>query len=125
MRVTTDLDTEIGLRLRQARHAKGLTQSDLAQLIKISFQQIQKYENGSNRISATRLLHISKSLGVPVTYFYDDLGEPDLTVRTPSLPDRVMRSARILDDIPDGDVKDQIFMLLKALGKDVSHEYIR
>jgi len=117
MGVTSELDIEIGQRLRRARLSKGLTQQALAKKVGISFQQIQKYENGSNRISSSRLLVVVGTLSVPITYFFDELGGPDFEPEVNELPDRVMRVARMLNDMPDGDVKDQIYLLIKSLGK--------
>jgi len=117
MGVASELDIEIGQRLRRARLSKGLTQQGLAERIGISFQQVQKYENGSNRISSSRLLGIVRTLEIPITYFFDELGDDDFVSEENELPDRVMRVARMLNDMPDGDVKDQVFMLIKSLGK--------
>ncbi len=117
MGVTSELDIEIGQRLRRARLSKGLTQQGLAEQIGISFQQVQKYENGSNRVSSSRLLGIVGKLGIPITYFFDELGGDDFVPEENELPDRVMRVARMLNDMPDGDVKDHIFLLIKSLNK--------
>ena len=117
MGVTSELDIEIGQRLRKARLSKGLTQQGLAEKIGISFQQVQKYENGSNRISSSRLLGVSGELGIPITYFFDELGGGDSSPDESELPDRVMRVARMLNDMPDGEVKDHIFLLIKSLRK--------
>jgi transcriptional regulator with XRE-family HTH domain len=57
----------------------GMSQERLGELLGITFQQVQKYEKGSNRVSASRLFQISRVLGVPIQYFYDELkteGEP-------------------------------------------------
>ena len=58
--------------MRLRRNELGLTQSDLANRLEISFQQVQKYEKGGNRISASRLKAISGILGVPVSYFFPE-----------------------------------------------------
>ncbi len=52
---------------------QGLNQSQLGDALGLTFQQVQKYERGSNRISASRLFHLSKILDVPVSYFYEDM----------------------------------------------------
>jgi DNA-binding XRE family transcriptional regulator len=64
------IDIHIGVRLRQRRVLLGITQEVLAQRIGISFQQMQKYEIGENRISAARLFRLSQLLDVPVTWFF-------------------------------------------------------
>ncbi len=65
------IDEHIGTRLRQRRALLGMTQEKLAEAVGITFQQVQKYENGANRISAGRLLEFSTILDVAVDYFYD------------------------------------------------------
>lgn len=69
------LDEHIGARLRQRRALLGMTQEKLADAVGITFQQVQKYENGANRISAGRLFEFSAILEVPVDYFYDGAKE--------------------------------------------------
>jgi transcriptional regulator with XRE-family HTH domain len=66
------LDQEVGARIRFQRLSVGMSQEKLADLLGITFQQIQKYEKGANRIGAGRLLEISRALGVPITFFYED-----------------------------------------------------
>jgi transcriptional regulator with XRE-family HTH domain len=63
-------DAEIGQRVRALRLQRGLSQTELGQLISVTFQQVQKYEKGTNRISAGRLQRIAEVLGVPVAYFF-------------------------------------------------------
>lgn len=71
-----DLNIQIGKRIRKQRKIRNKSQTDLGQAIGITFQQIQKYENGVNRVSAATLYSIAKVLGVPITYFYGDV--PDI-----------------------------------------------
>ena len=68
-----DVDLHIGKRLRGRRKLLGLTQQQLALVVGVRFQQIQKYECGANRVSAARLWTLAQVLGVPVGYFYDGL----------------------------------------------------
>ena len=74
------IDVHVGRRLRQRRRLLGLTQEKLAQAVDIRFQQIQKYESGSNRISASRLWSLAKALDVSITYFFEGMNgsEPKL-----------------------------------------------
>ena len=65
------IDSQIGERLRDRRVALGMTQSDLAEKLDLSYQQLQKYETASNRISAGRLWQIAKILQVEPSYFFD------------------------------------------------------
>ncbi len=122
MGVTNNLDAEIGRRLRQARLAENLTQSGLADRIGISFQQVQKYENGTNRVSSSRLWAVANALNIPVTYFFEELEQTDITPGAGfddenTLPDRTIRVARMLNEIPDGVVKDNVFDLIKAFSR--------
>lgn len=67
------IDHHVGKRLRQRRRVLGLTQQRLAEDVNIRFQQIQKYESGANRISASRLWALARALDVPVSYFFEGL----------------------------------------------------
>ncbi len=70
-----EIDLHIGKRLRRRRKNLGLTQHQLADMVGVRFQQIQKYECAANHISANRLWLIAQALDVPVNYFYDGLAE--------------------------------------------------
>ena len=65
------IDTYVGSRLRARRRLLGITQEKLGDALGLTFQQVQKYERGSNRISASRLFELSKILNVPITYFFE------------------------------------------------------
>ena len=69
------VDVHVGKRVRHRRWMTGMTQQQLAERVGIKFQQIQKYETGMNRISASRLWDIASALQVPVAFFFDGLGE--------------------------------------------------
>jgi transcriptional regulator with XRE-family HTH domain len=66
------VDRRVGSRIRRRRGAVGLSQEKLAKQIGITFQQIQKYENGSNRVGSGRLQEIANVLNVPISYFFAD-----------------------------------------------------
>ncbi|ABV94508.1 putative transcriptional regulator [Dinoroseobacter shibae DFL 12 = DSM 16493] len=68
------VDVHVGKRVRHRRWMVGMTQQQLADKVGIKFQQIQKYETGMNRVSASRLWEIASSLGVPVSFFFEGLG---------------------------------------------------
>jgi len=70
-----EMDVHVGQRLRVRRALLGLSQEKLAEAIGLTFQQIQKYERGTNRVSAGRLFELSKVLDVPVGYFFDQFGQ--------------------------------------------------
>lgn len=71
-----EIDVHVGSRLRVRRTLLGISQDKLAGAIGITFQQIQKYERGLNRISAGRLYQFSRILDIPVSYFYENLSVP-------------------------------------------------
>jgi transcriptional regulator with XRE-family HTH domain len=68
-------DREVGRRIRLRRQELGVSQTKLGDALKVSFQQVQKYEKGINRVSAGRLQQIAHVLQVPIMFFYDDLGK--------------------------------------------------
>jgi transcriptional regulator with XRE-family HTH domain len=68
------IDVYVGSRIRLQRIMRGLTQSELAELVGISFQSVQKYERGENRVSASRLHEFAAALGVNEQYFFDGVG---------------------------------------------------
>jgi transcriptional regulator with XRE-family HTH domain len=71
------IDVHVGSRLRMRRQIIGMSQEKLGELLGITFQQVQKYEKGTNRISASRLYYAAKVLGVPVQAFFEDLPNVD------------------------------------------------
>jgi len=71
------VDAHVGKKIRQRRWMVGQTQQQLAESVGIKFQQIQKYETGMNRVSASRLWEIAEALDVPVAYFFDGLGQAE------------------------------------------------
>lgn len=71
------VDVHVGRKIKQMRALRRLSQTDVAQKLNLSFQQIQKYEIGSNRVAASRLYELSKIFGVPTSYFFDGLPDDD------------------------------------------------
>jgi len=67
-----NFNTHLGKKLRMRRLSLGLTQTKVAQAINVTFQQIQKYEKGTNGVSSSRLMQLSTFLKVPIIYFYED-----------------------------------------------------
>lgn len=67
------IDVHVGQRLRQRRMLVGMSQERLGDTVDLTFQQIQKYERGSNRMGASRIFRFSQVLAVPVSYFYDEM----------------------------------------------------
>jgi transcriptional regulator with XRE-family HTH domain len=77
------IDVHVGSRIRMRRQLINMSQERLGELLGITFQQVQKYEKGANRISASRMFFTAKTLGVPVQFFFEGLpgGEGDAVLR--------------------------------------------
>lgn len=73
--MVTDIDVHLGKRVRRRRRMLSLTQQQLAAAVGVRFQQVQKYECGGNKISASRLWRLAQALDVPVSYFYEGFAE--------------------------------------------------
>jgi transcriptional regulator with XRE-family HTH domain len=69
------IDVHVGTRLRLRRTLMGMSQERLGEALGLTFQQVQKYERGVNRVSASRLFDLSRVLDVPISFFYDDMPE--------------------------------------------------
>lgn len=94
--MTDNTDLHVGKRLRRRRRLLSMTQQELANEVGVRFQQIQKYECGANRVTASRLFELSKALHVSVQYFFDGLLRD-------GLPERVANDVEGLD----GDLMSQ------------------
>jgi len=92
------IDLHVGKRLRRRRRLLGLTQQQLAESIGIRFQQIQKYECGANRVTASRLYELAVALNVPVNYFFEGLQQAATSPTAPGAPanDRDLIAADVL-----------------------------
>jgi transcriptional regulator with XRE-family HTH domain len=113
------IDRLVGWRVRLFRTSQGLSQSRLAEDLGITFQQVQKYENGTNRISASRLFEISRLLGVSVTELYAGAEEAgigsikdDVDTRPSVLDHKIIRA---LSRIGDDHVKRKVLALIDTL----------
>jgi transcriptional regulator with XRE-family HTH domain len=127
------IDTAIGSRLRLRRLAMGFSQETLARALGITFQQIQKYERGTNRIFASRLFHLAQVLRVPVGYFFQGIPVEDET-RPPEAAgcdggagadDQVgallgksdtLKLIQAYNRISDPSVRRQIYALVRTVG---------
>jgi len=96
--MTHPVDVHVGQKIRQRRWMIGMTQQQLAQQVGIKFQQIQKYETGANRVSASRLWDIAEVLGVPISCFFEGINdsEDEQAPRTPR-PEELMMNREALD----------------------------
>ncbi len=99
------VDVHVGKGVRSRRILRGMTQAVLAEQIGLTFQQLQKYESGANRISASRLWEIAQILDVPVASFFDGIepgasGTEDLP-EIRSLPDaEMLETAKVVQELP-------------------------
>ncbi len=116
-------DAEIGKRVRTLRLQRGLSQTELGALINVTFQQVQKYEKGTNRISAGRLQRIAEVMTVPVSFFfagYDD--KPKASAPSPVdvefsflQTEGALRLARAYARIKQPSVRLQLLRLTEAI----------
>jgi transcriptional regulator with XRE-family HTH domain len=111
--MTHPVDIHVGHRLRHLRVLRGMTQTDVAQGLDISFQQVQKYELGRNRISASKIFDIAKILNVPPAYFFEGLGETGGS--GPVIDDDTARIAATVSKIKDERVKSRLMAFIDAV----------
>ena len=74
------VDLHVGMRVRLRRRAVNISQERLAEALGLTFQQVQKYERGLNRVSASKLYDIARTLSAPISYFFEGLASPDAEV---------------------------------------------
>jgi len=129
------IDVHVGARMRLRRTLLGLSQEKLGELIGLTFQQIQKYERGANRVSCSRLFDLSRALEIPISYFFEDMPEEvqnlspvqmgreppqdDLPAAEtdPRLRRETLELVRNYYSISDPDVRRRIYDLAKALSE--------
>lgn len=92
------IDIHVGARLRLRRNMAGLSQEQLGRASGLTFQQIQKYERGINRMGASRLFQLSRLLDVPVAYFFDDM-------TSALMPGMAEGGQQTLEDTPQGEAE--------------------
>ncbi len=111
------VDVHVGKRIRHRRWMIGMTQQQLADKVGIKFQQIQKYETGANRVSASRLWDIAQALGVPVSFCFEglDTAVPNAHVDGDMLSDKeALQLVRAYYAMPEAQ-RRQIFELARVL----------
>ncbi|ARC89686.1 helix-turn-helix domain-containing protein [Rhodovulum sp. MB263] len=91
------VDVHVGKRIRHRRWMVGMTQQQLAERVGIKFQQIQKYETGMNRVSASRLWDIADALEVPVSFFFEGLDGRSAEQSTSGMPDDLLSDKEALE----------------------------
>lgn len=114
---STPFDQYIGERVRLARQSRGLSQDALGRHVGLTFQQVQKYERGYNRISAGRLYQMSVVLSLDVTFFFDGLERPDAIAIKPQKDEAASLFAAV-SSIKDSRVRKQLMALITALAAD-------
>ncbi len=127
------VDVHVGARVKQRRKLLGLTQTNLGDAIGLTFQQVQKYERGVNRIGASRLPALARVLDVPVNFFFEDmppevaasLSAPKRRGKAKKLPRHApdpmakretLEFVRAYYEIEDADVRKGVYQLTKAMG---------
>jgi transcriptional regulator with XRE-family HTH domain len=112
-------DTDIGKRVREQRLAKGMSQMQLATHLGVTFQQIQKYENGMNRIGSGRLQRIAEALNVPVAHFFKSDGNSPALTPSPAEDLAIEGAERLLQAfrrIADNESRRALLQIAKYLG---------
>jgi transcriptional regulator with XRE-family HTH domain len=116
---TRPIDQHVGERIRLRRTERGLTQEQLADALAVSYQQVQKYETGANRISAGRIYEIARKLEVEIGYFFDGLDAGEAEAAVPLEHGGRQRSAielvRKFAQIEDAEVRAAIAGLVKTI----------
>ena len=112
----TDIDKQVGARIRARRQALQISQTALAGAAGITFQQIQKYEKGLNRVSTSRLAQIAETLKVPVAYLFEGL---DGTAAAPNLlaDPQIAKLLSAFTAIDSEDLRQALVDMALALGK--------
>ncbi len=123
IRKPSSVDVHVGGRVRVRRRLINMTQETLADLIAVTFQQVQKYERGSNRISASKLFAIAEALEVPISYFFDGLEETtgegsdngsEQTIQGFLRTSEGLELARLFPKIARGPLRRRILELVRA-----------
>lgn len=127
-RTPNPVDLHVGARIRMRRKLLGVSQERLAEQLHLTFQQVQKYERGANRVSASKLYEIARALEAPVSYFFDGLADTggaaegqELTgefVHDLVMTPEGMELAAMFPRIKRGRVRRRVLDLVKALAED-------
>ena len=115
---TNSHDVEVGQRIRARRMAQGMSQTELGQMLGVTFQQVQKYEKGVNRVGAGRLVRVAKSLDVPVSFFFGATdGDSEDTRAILGFLDTSysLRLLRAFSRIPPGGVQRAVVELVETI----------
>ena len=119
------VDIAVGKRVRGRRILMGLSQERLGDDLGVTFQQVQKYERGANRVSASRLYEISKVLDVPPSYFFEEIMESDgidytgddTSAADPMTKRETLELVRAYYKIVDPKIRQELCSLIRSLGQ--------
>lgn len=109
------VDKHVGERVRDRRLERGVTQQELAAAMGISYQQVQKYENGANRISCGRLALLAEALGVEPGFFFEGRPSQRATIELGGVSEETVQIARDLGSLADPRVRKSLRSLVRAL----------
>lgn len=122
--VPNPIDVHVGGRIRMRRLLLGMNQETLANALDLTFQQVQKYEGGANRVSASRLSAMAEILGVPISYFFGDLrpDEAELSPEDKAWRDQLQRPEtieliRLYYAISDPKIRRQFFEMTQSVAQ--------
>jgi len=134
--IPSPVDVHVGARVRVRRTLLGMNQTKLGDAIGVSFQQVQKYENGANRISASRLFGLSRMFDVPIEYFFDDMPtavaasspalggggakEPPSYEPSPMAKRETLKLVHAYYKIRDPQIRKRLYELTRAIGAGAS-----
>ena len=126
------IDLHVGARIRMRRRMQGVSQERLADALGLTFQQVQKYERGANRVSASKLYEIATNLKTPAAYFFEGLAEPseeedsagaEQSIHAFLMTPEGVELARLFNRVPRGRVRRRLLDLLRAMvGEDGGFE---
>lgn len=119
--MTHPVDTHVGARLRKMRKAAGMSQSTLAERLGITFQQVQKYERGTNRISASKLHDAALVLGVAIQDFFEGLNSdtpaPDPIASKVTTEPHLRRLVELYQKVPTPEERKRILDLVEVVAR--------
>lgn len=114
---TSAIDKTVGGRIRARRAFQRVSQEDLGGAIGVTFQQIQKYEDGRNRVAASVLVLIARKLAVPVSYFFDEIPAGDTDFAEVNLSPQAIKLAQRFDEVRDPYLRQVMERTLNAFEK--------
>ncbi len=118
-KIPAGADLKVGANIRQLRQRIGMSQEKLAEHLKITFQQVQKYEKGTNRVSASRLVEIARVFNVTVSALFEGAAEANAgeIPALPAMSSEAQKLAMDFETITDANVRLSIRSLVKSLSR--------